>query len=226
MNPIRRNIVAVTTLVGLVAMGGCQQPKSANAPPATSSSASPSPASPASGARSDAVAIRSSDRAFAIEVTRNGSEMLLTIVGNGQRTPVPTTNARGARTYQLASGSVDVKPSDSGFKLRRSDGALLWKVKLDEDKIKVSDNEENRGAWVLKTKYADKVKVLDPRETEIGEVKFYDDRGKAKVKDARDVELFESDTPRHSAALGVLLMSAVPREHQAVIVAELLGRGK
>jgi hypothetical protein len=127
---------------------------------------------------------------------------------------------------------VEVKISDTGFKVRTPDSKLLWKVKVADDKIKVSDNEENLNAWTLKTlktlktKYDDKVKVEDSSEHEIGEVRFNAESGKIKVKDASDTELFVLESGKRSAAYGVLLMSAVPEQYRDVIIAELLARGQ
>lgn len=121
---------------------------------------------------------------------------------------------------------VEVKISDAGFKLRTPDSQLLWKIKIADDKIKVSDNEENLKPWTLKTKYDDKVKVEDPAENEIGEVKFSSDTGKIKVKDAADRELFVLRSGKRSAAYGVLLMSGVPEQYRDVIIAELIARGQ
>lgn len=129
------------------------------------------------------------------------------------------------RQYTHAGGDafVEVKSGENGFKLRKADGRLAWKVKIADDKIKVSDNEENAHPWTIKTKYADKVKVEDPAEKDAGEVKFADS-GKIKVKDAAEVEPWVVKSGSKSAAYGVLLMSGVPADYASVIMAELLAR--
>jgi hypothetical protein len=221
-----RLTVATTLSAGVLVLGACQQPSPPRPKASAASSTAPAAPAPATNVAPDTIAIKAADRSYGVEVTRGSGGIVLSLTDNGRATEIRPTEKGGARTYPFASGAVEVKPGDSGFKLRRAGGALLWKVKLDDDKIKVSNNEENRDPWVLKTKYDDKVKILDPHEAEIGEVKFYDDRGVAKVKNAGGAELFESATKRHTAALGVLMMKDVPREQQAVIVAELLARGK
>lgn len=131
------------------------------------------------------------------------------------------------RTYRRASGGgavYEVKPGESGFKVRTADGKLLWKVKLADDKIKVSDNQENRNPWSLKTKYDDKVKVVDASEKEVAEVKFYPDR--TKVKDASGKELWECGVAKRTAAFGVLALETIPEEQRAVLAAEILARGR
>lgn len=54
----------------------------------------------------------------------------------------------GKRKYALDNGAevLEVKPGDGSFKVRKPDGSLLWKVKMDPNKIKVSDNEQNLNA--------------------------------------------------------------------------------
>jgi hypothetical protein len=63
-----------------------------------------------------------------------------------------TTRDDGKRKYTLDTGPVvlEVKPGNGSFKLRKADGSLLWKVKMEGNKIKVSDNEENRNPIELR----------------------------------------------------------------------------
>lgn len=132
----------------------------------------------------------------------------------------------GKRKYEIEGGMVvaEVKGDAGSFKLRGADGALRWKVKLADDKIKISDNEENANPYELKVRES-KVDVEEDG-AEIGKVNFYSDRGKMKVKDAGGVERYESNTERYSAAYGVLLMERIPETERFVIIAELLARGR
>ncbi len=119
---------------------------------------------------------------------------------------------------------AEVKFSDGGFKLRTPDSQLLWKVKLSDDKIKISDNEENQNPWVLKTGYDDKAKVLDTYEAEIGEVRFQGER--IKIKGVAGNERFLIDTTQRSAGFGVLLMLAIPEQHRGILMAEIVSSGR
>jgi hypothetical protein len=58
------------------------------------------------------------------------------------------SRGNGKRKYALDNGSevLEIKPGQGHFKVRKPNGILLWKVKMDSNKIKVSDNEENRDA--------------------------------------------------------------------------------
>lgn len=129
------------------------------------------------------------------------------------------------RKYTLEGGSqiaeVKVKDAD-GFKVRTNDGKLLWKVKISDDKIKISDNEENQNAFELKKK--DDGAKIERNETKLGEVKFYKDRQKVKVKDEGDTELFDSNTDKYSTVFGVLALNEIPEDLRFIIFAELLAR--
>ena len=169
------------------------------------------------------VVVRSSGGSKSITVVEKGNALEI-VLPNGDRLVGDPKGDK--RKYRRASGGpqlLEVKAGDGGFKLRTTDGKLLWKVKIDTDKIKVSDNEENANPWSLKTKYEDKVKVVDASEKEIAEVRFYPD--KTKVKSAAGVELWECASPRRrSAAFGVLALDRIPEEHRAVLMAEILAR--
>jgi hypothetical protein len=170
------------------------------------------------------VSVAGGGEALAIELARDRID-----VRAGSRHVVGQTKG-DKRYYHRGSASgeafVEVKISDTGFKVRTPDSKLLWKVKVADDKIKVSDNEENLNAWTLKTKYDDRVKVEDPAEHEVGEVRFSAETGKIKVKDAADKELFVLQSGKRSAAYGVLLMTVVPEQYRDVIIAELIARGQ
>ena len=130
------------------------------------------------------------------------------------------------RYYHRGKGGgafVEVKSDADAFKLRAPDGKLLWKIKLGADKIKVSDNEQNTGAWEIKTAHADKAKVVDAAGKEAGEVKF---AAKIKLKDAAGAERFVVESGAKSAAYAALLLTNVPEEYRPVIVAELLAKGR
>ncbi len=169
------------------------------------------------------VVVRSAGGSKSITVVEKGN-VLEIVLPNGDRLVGDPKGDK--RKYRRASGGpqlLEVKAGDGGFKLRTTDGKLLWKVKIAEDKIKVSDNEENANPWSLKTKYEDKVKVVDASEKEVAEVRFYPD--KTKVKSAAGAELWECASPRRrSAAFGVLALDRIPEEHRAVLMAEILAR--
>ncbi|MFN7990383.1 MAG: hypothetical protein U0529_23140 [Thermoanaerobaculia bacterium] len=169
------------------------------------------------------VVVRSAGGSKTVTVVEKGSSIEITLP-NGQTLVGEASGEK--RKYRPGSGGparLEVKPGENGFKLKTTDGKLLWKVKIDDDKIKVSDNEENANPYSLKTKYADKVKVVDAAEKELAEVRFAAE--KTKVKAADGTELWETSSPRRrSASFGVLAIEKIPEEHRAVLMAEILAR--
>jgi len=136
------------------------------------------------------------------------------------------TKDSGKKKYELEGGGLiaKVKPKDSGFKVKNPEGKLRWKVKISDEKIKISDNEENKNPYVLKIK-SEKIKV-SRGDTFLGEVKFYPDAGKIKVKDLSNIDLYKVKTSKLSAMYGVLLMDDIPNMEKYILMAELMERGK
>lgn len=143
-------------------------------------------------------------------------------IGGGEK--YVGTSEGDKRRYRRGSDNAafaEVKSSENGFKLRTPDAKLIWKIKFDAEKIKISDNEENANAFELKLK-DEKTKVVDPSGKELGEVKFQADKGKVKVRDAADAERFSAEATQPSAAYGVLLLSTIPEPQRLIIFAEIL----
>jgi hypothetical protein len=128
-------------------------------------------------------------------------------------------------------GSVDgpvlleVKSSNRDFKLRNASSELLWKVRLEDDKIKVSDNAENERAWSIKREAGGEGKVRDPSEQVVGRV-VRAASGLPVVNEATGNKAFEVRSGPKSIAYGALLMAGVPETHRQIIVTELLARGE
>lgn len=182
--------------------------------------AAPPPASPAV-----TVKIDSADGKTHWSITRDGDSVDIDLgsyhlVGK----------AKGEKRYyhrkDNGTAVIEVKSGDGSFKLKTPDDKLLWKVKLDERKLKVADNEENAKPYVVKTDDAAKAKVEDASEQALGEVKLDDAKGRHKLKDAKGAERYTVDNAKRSWSFGVLLIDKIPEEQRLVIVAELLARGR
>ena len=226
-------VLSALLVLALLPLTGCGGEEAAPAQEvkftATTNPAPPGASeSQAAGEWDERIKVKTPDDASRVEFKRRGTDVKIEWAGaSGTGEIRGDLKDSGKRKYSDAAGQLiaEVKPSDNGFKVRTADGKLLWKVKIDSDKIKVSDNEENQNPWVLKTKYEDKVKILDPAERELAEVKFYRDRQKVKIKDMLDKELWEVNTNKYSPAYGVMLFDRVPENLRYVIMAELLQRG-
>ncbi len=154
-----------------------------------------------------------------IEYVSNGRTLLL----QGQM------QDSGKRKYELENRGriAEVKDQDTGFKVRTPDGLLLWKVKIDNDKIKISDNEETRNPFVLDFKADDRIAITANNETtDLGKVRLYFGEGRIKVKDASENERYTSHKSQYSAMYGVLLLEAIPEPERYIIMAEILDRGR
>ena len=163
--------------------------------------------------------------AMAIPVVAiDGDNVNITFAGQQIRGEIRDS---GKRKYSVGGGPVawEVKPSDEGgFKLRTADGRLRWKVKVTPEKIKISDNEENKNPYELKVREGGRVKVVGPGEKELGNVRF--NGSKIEVENATGQKQFEVAATSASGAYGVLLLDAIPAQERASLIAESLSRGR
>jgi hypothetical protein len=225
------NIYCRLSLLSLLLLSACGGSEK-NESPATDRTATSPAAKPADGAPAasrewrERVKVESADNAtlfdikladiIKVEIGPEGSGTVL----RGEMRP------NGKRKYEMEGGMVlaEVKSDEDAIKVRTQDGKLLWKIKLGDGSVKISNNEQNENAFKLKLD-GDRVKVEDGAETELGKATFQADRGRVKVKDASDKELFKIDATKVSLAHGVLLLTAIPQSERAIIMAELLARG-
>ena len=191
--------------------------------PMQSSSAAPPPARSSAAAGAPSITLTSTDGKPVVEITPSGSDVIVSFNDNGsQQSLRGHVRENGKRKYAGSDGKVvvEVKPSEEGFKVRTADGKLLWKIKKSEDKVKISDNEENRNPYELKNKEG-KIKVYAPADRLLGEVKYYGDKQRVEVKDAAGHELFRANALQVQPSLGVALLDRIPARERAIIMAEL-----
>jgi len=94
----------------------------------------------------------------------------------------------------------EVKYKDDSFKLRTASSDLLWKVKLYDTKVKISDNEENLNPY--------EIKKLDSGESKL--------------------EKNDATIERSTAAQAISLVykiDAMPKDQQEIIITELKEKG-
>ncbi len=132
----------------------------------------------------------------------------------------------GGRKYKGSHGDVVAKVSgnDEAFKLKTERGGLLWKIKYYGERIKISPNEGNALAEVLRRKSEDKW-VLERDGEAYGKVRFYGDTGDIKVKDAAGKLRYRVRGERLSPLYGVLLIPGMQAEEAFIIMAEIWLRG-
>lgn len=216
--------LAAATLLLLTACSREEEVQLQEQPPAARPPSAAAAAGPAS------VTARSADGARAVTVTFNGEVNEISLAeGTQARLVRGEPRESGKRKYSVDGGDVlfEVKSdADGDFKLRAADGSLRWKVKVDPDKIRISDNEQNDNPFQLKKRDGDRVKVFGRDDRELGNVRFDRAASKLVVEDAAGKELYVVETAAPSAAWGVLLLDGIPDIQRQVLVAEILARGR
>lgn len=213
----------------LLMLNACQKKdEAAPAPAAAAPVVSPAPA-PAQQALS-AASLRVVDSAGKTLLTLKPDEMEATFgTGDDARTlRAELDSAKGEdskRKYVRPGAGVvmEVKSAEDGFKLRNRDGRLLWKVKLKDKGIKISDNEENTKPITLKRKDGN-VEVADNGKP-LGEASFDGDKARTKLDDAGGKAVAIVASGRASAAFALALATRIPESERAVLALELLARG-
>lgn len=226
-----RMLLSLATLSLLLA--GCSEETPVAEPPATR----PDAAADASARTSKAPVAAATE---ALTVLRAGGSEAMSVAVKGGLVEVKLSDGRsnilhgetyesGKRKYWIDDGDVqfEVKPGEgSDFKLRGADGSLRWKVKIDADKIRISNNEENDNPFELKVREGDRVKVTAPGDRELGNVRFDRTASKIAVENVAGAKLFTVDAQALSGAWGILLLDAVPDVQRQILIAEILARGR
>ncbi|MFI8604127.1 hypothetical protein ACIGCP_06685 [Cellulophaga baltica] len=113
--------------------------------------------------------------------------------------------------------AFEVKFKSDGFKLRDKNSALLWKIKMYPDKIKISDNEENTNAFEIK-RYEEKIKIKQ-NDDELYTVALED----ATIS-ANDTVLYKLSANQESYAYAIMALKEIPEEQRIFILAEVLAQ--
>jgi len=178
-----------------------------------SSTAANSTGSTSTAISANAITIQKTGKIFGI-INNNGA-FSFTFAGHDY-----TSKLNGdKRKYEGNKEIVEVKYKDEGFKVRTADGKLLWKVKITEDKIKISDNEESKNPWELKISESGKAKVKK-EDKEIGKVKF--DQSKKEIQTSE----FIIKADKLSLAYCILLINEIPERDKFIIMTEIIAKGK
>jgi len=172
---------------------------------------------------SDAIVIKRYADHDKIEINHEGINAVIKARSGAENRWKYKESADGAEEkLQVA----EVKLQPDSFKIVDENEKLLWKVRIKDGKIKISDNEDGNNSWEIKSKSADKSEIRNASGEEIGNVKFYADNGKLKVKDAANKEILVSKDLKASAAPGVIMFTHIPLKHRVVIISELLRMGQ
>jgi len=212
-------------IVVLILLAGCHPHEADEAPPPPRATPATATTSTTTSSSSNAnVAVRGADGKELLTIAEKGGNVEIAFVASdgAKRTLRGDMRESGKRKYSVGDGGVmfEVKPGDDqGFKLRLADGKLHWKVKVAAEKIKVSDNEENKNPFELKVRDGGRFKVVAPGDRELGNVRD------GAVEDASGKKMFTFEG-KTSAAYGVLLLDSIPEIERYILVAEILSRGR
>lgn len=135
------------------------------------------------------------------------------ISANGKKYSVKTKPEK-KKFYANGKMQYEIKLKDKGFKLRDKNSDLLWKIKIYPDKYKVSDNEENQNAFVVRN-YEDKIKIKRNDE-EVYRIKL------DSMLTANDKAIYKFSAPQNHYAYAVLAINEIPEDQRLFIIAELL----
>jgi|GEM_PF-1319290 len=120
-------------------------------------------------------------------------------------------------TYKL-------KEKDLKYKLYDPNGKLRFKVKLKpgDNKMKISQMEEDPAPWSLKKKVPENKYKVTKAEKEIGKVKYYPESNKIKVKDTGDGEVCSLKTDRLCSCPVVCLFTELDEKDRLLLFALLV----
>lgn len=145
-------------------------------------------------------------------------------IGSDHHTLHGTARTDDERDYVVdgaSSPSLTVKSQPDSFKILTGPGGTLrWKVKIDGDQVKISDNDQNTNAWMITTTPGKVSVVTSPDNRVVGTVKY--ESGKNVVRDGSDklIEKFPSKIFR--PGYGTLLIDGVIPPERFVMMVELI----
>lgn len=245
MRPIKSSflqnllLLAITAFAGLLCLTGCggekqSQPSTPSISPESSVAVSQKQLPEDTASYLTRFKFKTADGAEALNIKRYADHDKIEISFEGiQETFKGRTDRADRVKYKAVQGEAaiektiaEVKLKDDSFKLVDENEALLWKVKYNDDKIKISNNEDGNNSCEIKIKSADKGEIRDSSGNEIGNVRFYSDNGKLKVKDAAGTEILVTKDSKFSLAPGVIMFKHIPLQHRAIIISEVLRKGK
>lgn len=161
-------------------------------------------------------------------VLKRGSTDWITLKKDGgvvqassKASAVTLTHAGTGFSLISSSGSHRVKSENGKYKIYGPRGALLLKIKIASDKIKILRSEDDPEPWSVKSKSGAEDLKVKRGETELGKVAFHVEKSLIKVKDTTGAETCSMTATAMTASPAVCLMNGLPEE-SAIIVFALL----
>jgi hypothetical protein len=143
------------------------------------------------------------------------------VKASSKSSAVTLTQAGTGFSLISSSGSHRVKSDGGKYKIYGPRGALLLKIKIALDKIKVLQKEDDPEPWSVKSKKGPGDMNVKRGETQLGKIAFHPEKSLIKVKDTTGSEICSMTATAMTASPAVCLMNGLPEE-SAVIVFALL----
>ncbi|RMA64290.1 hypothetical protein [Ulvibacter antarcticus] len=118
----------------------------------------------------------------------------------------------------------EVKYKSDAFKLRTASSQLIWKVKLYDDKVKISDNEENLNPYEIKIMGAQEAKLTKNDET-VARTTYESATSSQTINFEDASQSAITKEMSYSPALLVEAISEIPKDQQQIIISELTDKG-
>jgi hypothetical protein len=139
---------------------------------------------------------------------------------------VTLTQAGTGFSLISSSGSHRVKSETGKYKIYGPDGALLLKIKITPDKIKILRSEDDPEPWSVKSKSGSGDLKVKRSETELGKIAFHPKKSLIKVKDTTGSEVCVMTATAITASPAVCLMNGLPEESALMVFALLNALGE
>lgn len=139
---------------------------------------------------------------------------------------VTLTHAEAGFAITANSGAHRVKSEGGKYKVYGPGGALLLKIKITPDKIKILRSEDDPEPWSIKSKRGSGDMKVKRSETELGKIAFHPEKSLIKVKDTTGSEVCSMTATAMTASPAVCLMNGLPEESALMVFALLNAIGE
>ncbi len=117
---------------------------------------------------------------------------------------------------------AEIKYKEEGFKLRTAEGNLKWKVKINAEKVKISDNEENNNPFEIKIDKDKNTAKVKRNETEIAKATLQNNQLKITANNLTfefGVAPHQAEQALYAAVLGI---ETIAVQDRLLLLVELL----
>ncbi|MBF0293385.1 MAG: hypothetical protein HQK86_14645 [Nitrospinae bacterium] len=143
-----------------------------------------------------------------ITLTKEGAAVMV----SSKASSITLTRAGAGFAITAKSGPHRVKYEDGKHKVYGPNGALILKIKITQDKIKILRSEDDPEPWSIKSKSGSADLKVKRSETELGKIAFHPEKSLIKVKDMTGSEVCSMTSTAIMVSPAVCLMNGLPEE--------------